>query len=223
VEEHSNVEVDGKRIVPEDEEIFLAVNKPVGIVCTTTDRYRHREQNIVDLVHYPKRVYPIGRLDKDSEGLILMTNRGEIVDRILRGSNGHEKEYMVSVEKPVTEEFLQSLRTGIPMMDTVTRPCTAEKISNHQFRIVLTQGLNRQIRRMCDYCGYHVRTLKRVRIMNISLGDLKTGTYRRLTEAEVRGLKELCHESGRMEQTNGINNRRSSRKSSVITERDCVS
>ncbi len=190
--DQQEVTVDGKPVVQEEEFILLAVNKPVGVVCTTTSRFQ--EETIVDLVHYPKRVYPIGRLDKSSEGLILMTNQGEIVNQILKGSNYHEKEYIVSVYKPLTEEFLNQMRNGIPILDTVTRPCIVEPIGEKRFRIVLTQGLNRQIRRMCEYCGYRVRRLKRVRIMNIQLGNLKLGEYRQVSKKEWEVLKKMLEE-----------------------------
>lgn len=184
--------VNGETVVREEEFILLAVNKPIGVVCTTTSRFK--EENIVDLIHYPKRIYPIGRLDKNSEGLILMTNKGEIVNQILKGSNYHEKEYIVSVNKPVTEDFLNQMRSGIPILDTVTRRCIAEQIGERRFRIVLTQGLNRQIRRMCEYCGYRVQKLKRVRVMNIQLGNLKSGEYREVSKKELETLKRMLAE-----------------------------
>lgn len=184
--------VNGMPVVREEEFILLAVNKPIGVVCTTA--VREKEENIVDLIHYPKRVYPIGRLDKSSEGLILMTNKGEIVNQILKGSNYHEKEYVVSVNKPITEEFLETMRSGVPILDTVTRPCTVKQIGEKRFTIILTQGLNRQIRRMCEYCGYRVQKLKRVRVMNIQLGNLKSGEYRRVSKKEWNVLKERLAE-----------------------------
>ena len=162
------------------------------MVCTTTSRFQ--EETIVDLVHYPKRIYPIGRLDKSSEGLILMTNQGEIVNQILKGSHYHEKEYMVSVNKPLTEEFLKQMREGVPILDTVTRPCKIEQTDKKRFRIILTQGLNRQIRRMCEYCGYRVQKLKRVRVMNIQLGNLKSGEYRQVSKEEWKVLKRMLEE-----------------------------
>ncbi len=178
--------VDGRVVGYEKEKIILAVNKPAGVVCTTTDRFK--EQNIVDFIHYPKRIYPVGRLDKNSEGLILMTNQGEIVNKILKASNYHEKEYVVTVNKPVTPEFLAAMQKGVPILDTVTRPCKIKKEGKRTFRIILTQGLNRQIRRMCEYLGYRVEKLSRVRIMNICLGELPVGAYRVLTEEEIREL-----------------------------------
>lgn len=183
------VVVNGTPVVREEEFILLAVNKPIGVVCTTASGFR--EETIVDLVHFPKRVYPIGRLDKNSEGLILMTNQGEIVNQILKGSNYHEKEYIVSVNKPITEEFLDKMRSGVPVLDTITRPCIVEQIGEKRFSIILTQGLNRQIRRMCEFCGYRVQKLKRVRVMNIQLGNLKSGEYRQVSEKEWEKLKEL--------------------------------
>ena len=184
------VEVSGKK---KERKILLAVNKPRGIVCTTSDK--DRAENIVDFLHYPVRIYPIGRLDKDSSGLILMTNDGEIVNKILRGSNYHEKEYMVRVNQPLTGEFLDRMRSGVEILDTVTRPCKVEKTGGYTFRITLTQGLNRQIRRMCDALGYRVVSLKRVRIMNIRLGDLASGAYREITGEEKKELERLLGES----------------------------
>lgn len=181
--------LDGISIKPGDEKVLLAVNKPAGVVCTTTDRFG--EETIVGLVDYPVRIYPIGRLDKNSEGLILMTNQGELVNQILKGSHGHEKEYVVKVNKPVTPEFLEQMANGVPVLDTVTKKCGVIQEGKQSFRIILTQGLNRQIRRMCEYCGYRVEKLKRVRIMNIRLGDLAPGKYRPLTQEERKGLHDL--------------------------------
>lgn len=181
----------GKRVVHEEKPVLLAVNKPKGIVCTAANS-RVEKDNIVDFIKYPQRIYPVGRLDKDSEGLILMTNQGDIVNKILRGSNDHEKEYLVQVNKPVTAQFLEAMAAGVPILDTVTKPCRIEPLGKREFRIILTQGLNRQIRRMCEYLGYRVTDLKRVRIMNIKLGNLKSGEYRELTGEEQEGLlKEL--------------------------------
>ena len=185
--------VNGELVQPQQEMVILAVYKPEGIVCTTAE---HKgEHNIVNLVNYPKRVYPIGRLDKASEGLILMTNYGEIADKILRGSNYHEKEYLVTINKPVTLEFLNAMRSGVPILDTVTRPCTVKKVSHDTFRIVLTQGLNRQIRRMCAACGYQVRRLVRTRVMNIRLDGLKKGEYRRIEGEERKEFLKLLEHS----------------------------
>ena len=177
--------LDGKEIMVNRKRIVLAVNKPQGIVCTTEKR---EKDNIVDFIGYPERIYPMGRLDKDSEGLILMTNDGELMDQILRARNYHEKEYIVRVNRPVTMDFLKQMRQGVPILDTVTRPCQVEKIGPYMFKIILTQGLNRQIRRMCEALDYRVRWLKRVRIMNINLGQLPTGEYR---EVKGRELQEL--------------------------------
>lgn len=169
--------------------VLLVVNKPRGIVCTTSDK--DRAVNIVEFLHYPTRLYPVGRLDKDSEGLLFMTNQGDLVNKIMRSSNAHEKEYTVTVDKPLTQAFLTAMAAGVPILDTVTRPCVIKATGKREFTIVLTQGLNRQIRRMCEKSGYQVRTLKRVRIMNIRLGNLKTGDCRRVTPAEYAQLKEM--------------------------------
>lgn len=184
--------VDGKPVKGGDKPVILAVNKPVGIVCTTT---KVEKDNIVDFINYKTRVYPIGRLDKSSEGLILMTNMGEMVNKIMRAGNYHEKEYIVSVNQDITDDFLTQMSTGVPILDTVTRPCKVEKLGRRKFRIILTQGLNRQIRRMCEYLGYRVVYLKRVRIMNIKLGDIKSGEYRELTPKEMAELMRLTKDS----------------------------
>lgn len=183
-----SIEIDGKPIKKEEEKVLLAFNKPKGIVCTTSKKDK---DNIIDFIDYGKRIYPIGRLDKDSEGLILLTNQGELVDKILRGSNYHEKEYVVTVNKKITPEFLRAMGSGVPILDTVTRPCDIEQIDATTFRIILTQGLNRQIRRMCEYFDYRVVDLKRVRVMNIRLGRLKSGTYRRIVGTELEELLKL--------------------------------
>lgn len=174
--------------------IVLAVNKPKGIVCTTS---RVEKDNIVDFVGYPERIYPVGRLDKESEGLILMTNDGELMDEILRARNHHEKEYEVRVNRPLTDRFLKEMAGGVPILDTVTRPCRVRKTGAYSFRIILTQGLNRQIRRMCEALGYRVRGLRRIRVMNIRLGDLPPGSWRELTEEELCELNRLTGRSGR--------------------------
>ncbi|MCR5785623.1 MAG: pseudouridine synthase [Eubacterium sp.] len=183
------VKADGKLLTKEEEKILLAFNKPKGIVCTS-GRYK---DNIIDYVNYPKRIYPVGRLDKDSSGLIFLTNQGELVNKLLRASNYHEKEYVVTVNKDITREFLDGMANGVPILDTVTRKCRVKAISKRTFSIVLTQGLNRQIRRMCEYFDYRVRELKRVRIMNVELGNLEEGKYRELSEKEtallLKGLK----------------------------------
>ena len=171
-----------------DEMVLLAVNKPVGIVCTEEKREKN---NIIDFLKYPTRITYIGRLDKDSEGLILMTNNGDIINKMMRAGNEHEKEYKVTVDKPITDEFIQKMGNGVPILDTVTRKCKVEKIGKYTFRIILTQGLNRQIRRMCEYLGYKVTRLQRLRVMNIKLGDLKPGAYRHVSEEEIKELYEL--------------------------------
>jgi len=186
---------DGKVVGGKEESVFLIVNKPKGVVCTTSDK--DHAPNIVDFINYPKRVYPVGRLDKDSEGLLLMTNEGDIVNKILRGGNDHEKEYAVAVNKPVTEEFLKQMRAGVYIedLDVTTKPCRAWQTGSHTFHIVLTQGLNRQIRRMCRALDYHVMNLKRLRIMNIKLGHLERGQYRELFPDEVESLRKMLEGS----------------------------
>jgi len=172
--------------------VYLAFNKPIGIVCTTNTRVE--KNNIIDFINYPKRIFPIGRLDKPSEGLILLTDDGDIVNKILRASNKHEKEYMVTVNKPISQTFIERMSNGIPILDTITRKCKVEKISSNRFKIVLTQGLNRQIRRMCEYLNYDVIALKRVRIMNLKL-DIPVGDYRELTKDEMKELNSLIEGS----------------------------
>ena len=187
------IEIDGILIEDHQEQnVYLAFNKPVGIVCTNDTRVE--KDNIIDYINYPTRIFPIGRLDKPSEGLILLTNDGDIVNKILRARNNHEKEYIVTVNKPVTTEFVEKMANGIPILDTVTRKCFVEQIHKKQFRIVLTQGLNRQIRRMCEYLDYRVVKLKRTRIMNIEL-NLGVGKYRDLTKKELNELNSLLSDS----------------------------
>ena len=191
------VRVDGKLVREKTgKHVYLAFNKPVGIECTTNPDVRN---NIVDYINYPKRIFPIGRLDKASEGLIFMTDDGDIVNKILRARNNHEKEYIVTVDKPITDRFIQHMGNGVPILDTVTRKCKVEQISKYIFRIVLTQGLNRQIRRMCEYLGYEVTALKRIRIINISL-DIPVGRYRELTPAEIKDLNKLIEPSSKTEE-----------------------
>lgn len=182
------VKVCGKTVSRGDELVLIALNKPRGIVCTT-DR-RREKNNIVDYMKYPVRIYPVGRLDKDSEGLILLTNDGSIVNHILKARTFHEKEYIVTVDKALTDNFLKDMAGGVSLEETVTRPCKVKKISDHTFSIILTQGLNRQIRRMCAALGYKVVRLKRIRIMNIRLGSLKTGRWRHVTAEEIEELKK---------------------------------
>jgi 23S rRNA pseudouridine2604 synthase len=195
IKENDVVRVDGKKIVRKQETpVYIAFNKPVGIVCTT-DR-RVEKDNIIDYIGYPKRIFPIGRLDKASQGLILLTNDGDIVNKILRAKNNHEKEYIVHVNKPITDDFINRMSNGIPILDTISRKCKVEKIAAYRFKITLTQGLNRQIRRMCEYLDYRVVVLKRIRIMNIDL-DLEIGHYRDLTEKELKQLNDLLKESSK--------------------------
>lgn len=187
------VAVDGKPVsLTEDKKVYLAFNKPVGIVCTTDTGVE--KDNIIDFINYPTRIFPIGRLDKASEGLIFLTDDGDIVNKILRARNNHEKEYLVTVNKPITSTFIERMGMGIPILDTVTKKCEVEKLGNFDFRIVLTQGLNRQIRRMCEYLGYEVTRLKRTRIMNVKL-DIPTGEWRDLTPQEVRTINEMVSDS----------------------------
>ena len=188
VEPGMKVKVDGETVgtaedVSSRKTVLIAVNKPRGVVCTTSDK--DRAPNIVEMVEYPERIYPIGRLDKDSEGLMLMTNQGDLVDQILRGSNGHEKEYLVRVDKALTEKFVEHMRRG------VHRPCKVVINDKTSFYITLTQGLNRQIRRMCEALDYHVISLKRIRVMNIRLGNLKTGTWRNVSPEELKTLRSM--------------------------------
>ena len=184
----------GRCVSQEEERILLAFHKPAGIVCTAEKREKN---NVIDYIHYPKRIYPVGRLDKDSEGLLLLTNQGDLVNKIMRAGNMHEKEYLVTVNKPVTESFLRGMAGGVPLVElnATTRRCFVERIGKREFRIILTQGLNRQIRRMCEYFGYRVEKLVRVRIMNIELGSLKSGTYRNVTEEEYHDLLRLTADS----------------------------
>ncbi len=182
----------GKPVKREKEFILIALNKPVGIECTSD---RNNPDNIIDFVNYPKRIYTIGRLDKNSEGLILMTNDGDIVNKISKSSNVHEKEYVVRVNKPITGEFVKNMQDGVKILDRVTRPCKVYQENKDTFRIILTQGLNRQIRRMCEALGYRVLELKRIRVMNIRLGRLKTGTYRNVTKKEREELLDMIKDS----------------------------
>ncbi|MDX1470165.1 MAG: 23S rRNA pseudouridine(2604) synthase RluF [Flavobacteriaceae bacterium] len=193
ISDNDTVRVDGKVIENKNtKSVYLAFNKPVGIVCTTDTRVE--KDNIIDYINYPTRIFPIGRLDKDSEGLILLTDDGDIVNKILRASNNHEKEYLVTVDKPISQTFIKRMGQGVPILDTVTKKCEVQQISSKTFRIILTQGLNRQIRRMCEYFNYEVESLKRIRIMNINL-DISTGKYRNLTDNELRELDTLLENS----------------------------
>ena len=182
------VKVGKKTVSKQDEMIVLAVNEPKGIVCAEDQRER---DSIVRFLNYPVRVTYAGRLDKDSRGLLLMTNNGDIINQMMRAANRHEKEYKVTVDKEITEQFIKKMSEGVPILDTVTRPCTVKKIGKYTFSIILTQGLNRQIRRMCAAFGYEVKDLVRIRIMNIRLGSLKEGAYRKLTDEELEELYEM--------------------------------
>ncbi|MGA1582293.1 MAG: 23S rRNA pseudouridine(2604) synthase RluF [Saprospiraceae bacterium] len=190
------IRVDGKQITLKNQKrVIIAFHKPVGIVCTTDTRVE--KDNIIDYINHPERIFPIGRLDKPSEGLILLTNDGDIVNKILRARNYHEKEYLVTVNRPIDKKFVRRMSQGVPILGTVTRKCVVQKIGDCRFKIVLTQGLNRQIRRMCEYLGYKVTTLKRVRIMNIKL-DMPVGAWRDLTPAELHELNQLLTDSSKI-------------------------
>ena len=184
----------GNEVTKEQEMILIAFNKPVGIVCTAEKREKN---NVIDYINFPKRIYPIGRLDKDSKGLLLLTNNGDIVNKMMRAGNMHEKEYIVTVNKPISDSFIRGLAGGVPLVElgVTTRKCHVKKLSNKTFKIILTQGYNRQIRRMCEYFGYRVVELERVRIMNITLGDLKEGEYRDITAQEYGQLKKIISNS----------------------------
>jgi len=177
--------VDGQSLTGDGEKVYLLLNKPVGIVCTVDPR---EPMNVVDYLNYPIRIFPVGRLDKDSHGLLLLTSDGEIVNRLLRAAGGHEKEYEVEVDRPVTREFLEGMMKGVPILDTVTLPCKIRRTGDRSFNIIIVQGLNRQIRRMCEYFGYNVKSLRRIRIMNLKLGNLKPGQWREVTKAEFDEL-----------------------------------
>lgn len=191
------VKLDGKLLTKKDDKVYIALNKPVGIICTTEKKIKN---NIVDFVNYPKRIFHIGRLDKDSEGLIFLTNDGDIVNKILRAGNNHEKEYIVTVDKCITNSFLKEMSSGVSILNTVTKPCKVYKEGSHIFRIILTQGLNRQIRRMCESLGYNVLKLKRIRIMNVTLKDIPIGKWRYLTSNELKTINKLTSTSIKTEE-----------------------
>ena len=188
------VKIDGNPLRSKPKTLYIALNKPVGIVCTTDTRYE--KNNIIDYINYPTRIFPIGRLDKPSEGLIFLTNDGDIVNKILRAQNNHEKEYLVTVDKSVTSKFIDKMSNGVPILDTITQNCKVERIGKKSFKIILTEGLNRQIRRMCEYLGYEVIKLKRVRIMNIKL-DIPIGSYRDFSKEELDTLNKLVEHSSK--------------------------
>ena len=189
VTDGSAVTVDGEPIKREETSVLLIFNKPRGLVCTSAEE---EKDNVISYINYPKRITYVGRLDKDSEGLLLLTNKGELVDGLMRSRHGHEKEYIVTVDKPVNERFVNSMASGVPILDTVTRPCVVERIGKYRFRIVITQGLNLQIRRMCEHFGYNVTRLIRIRVGPIILGDLEPGKYRAATRDEKRAVFRLA-------------------------------
>tara|TARA_R110002126_G_scaffold38993_18_gene116043 strand:- start:114 stop:866 length:753 start_codon:yes stop_codon:yes gene_type:complete len=192
VSSSDEVTVDGKPLQEKPARIYLAYHKPVGITCTTE---RHVKGNIIDAIGYPQRIFPIGRLDKPSEGLIFLTNDGDIVNKVLRAGNAHEKEYSVTVNKPISASFIERMAKGVPILDTVTLPCTVTQVSRNTFKIILTQGLNRQIRRMAEYLGYEVVKLKRTRIMHIRLAELRAGQWRLLDKFELAQMEQLLQSS----------------------------
>jgi 23S rRNA pseudouridine2604 synthase len=191
------VKLGGKPLKPKDQPVYLAFNKPAGIVCTTDKK---EKDNIVDFINYPRRIFPVGRLDKESEGLIFLTSDGDIVNKILRAGNNHEKEYVVTVDKPITEGFVDSMSKGVKILGTVTKKCKAAQLSKYVFRIILTEGMNRQIRRMCEVFGYEVVKLRRVRIMNVTLGSLPEGRWRHLTPSELKTINMLISNSVKTEE-----------------------
>jgi 23S rRNA pseudouridine2604 synthase len=195
VQPGQTVRLRGEPILKDDDLVYIALNKPTGITCTTDP---DRRDNIIAYLGYPKRIFPVGRLDRDSEGLIFMTNDGAIVNKILRAGNRHEKEYRVTVDHPITDDFVRRMADGVPILDTITRPCRIIPENVRTFRIILTQGLNRQIRRMCEACGYTVTRLIRIRIMNVSLGTLKRGQWRYLTFKELSELRRLTANSSQV-------------------------
>ncbi|RZF90618.1 23S rRNA pseudouridine(2604) synthase RluF [Pseudoalteromonas sp. CO302Y] len=211
VSESDDVLIDGKALKAKPKLVYIAYNKPVGITCTTE---RKIQSNIVKAVNYPERIFPIGRLDRPSEGLIFLTNEGDIVNKILRAGNNHEKEYVVTVDKPLNRQFVNKMANGIPILDTVTKKCKVTQTGPQQFTIVLTQGLNRQIRRMCEYLGYEVVTLKRTRIMNVTLKGLKVGQWRHLTEQEMAEINNSIANSGKTEERSIDENKQQTKPSS---------
>ncbi len=191
------VKINNKIIKPKKKQVYIAFNKPVGITCTTE---RHIKGNIIDYINYPERIFHIGRLDKPSQGLIFLTNDGDIVNKILRAGNNHEKEYIVTVDKPITNDFIHKMSSGVPILDTITKKCEVKKESKYVFRIILTQGLNRQIRRMCQYLGYNVTKLERIRIMNVTLDNIPIGNWRYLTKEEMNTINQLVESSVKTEE-----------------------
>ena len=201
--------IDKKSLKTKPRTLYLAFNKPVGIVCTTDER---EKKNIIRFINHPERLFPIGRLDKPSQGLIFLTNDGDIVNKILRAGNNHEKEYQVTVDKPITKEFIQKMERGVPILDTVTQPCPVTQLKENQFKIILTQGLNRQIRRMCEYLGYNVTRLKRTRIMHVRLSKIPPGKWRELTPYEIKKMKQLIGDSSKTEEASVVPDKKSKEK-----------
>ena len=199
------VRIDGRLLQPRPKTLYIAFNKPIGIVCTTDTKERN---NIIKYINHPERLFPIGRLDKPSEGLIFLTNDGDIVNKILRAGNNHEKEYIVTVNKKITDIFIQKMSIGIPILGTITKKCYVEKISNYIFKIVLTQGLNRQIRRMCEYLSYEVTKLKRTRIMTVNLSKLEIGNWRELTQNEMQQINNMIATSSKTEEASKDNSKK---------------
>ncbi|WP_298836504.1 23S rRNA pseudouridine(2604) synthase RluF [Clostridium sp.] len=196
VSNDDDIKINGNELKNKEDHIYLAFNKPIGITCTTEHKING---NIIDFINYPKRIFPIGRLDKASQGLIFLTNDGDIVNKILRSGNSHEKEYIVTVDKPISPDFIKNMANGIPVLDTITKKCLVRKQSKYVFKIILTQGLNRQIRRMCEYLGYCVMRLERLRIMNVSIDNLPTGRWRYLSKSELMGINNLISDSVKTE------------------------
>jgi 23S rRNA pseudouridine2604 synthase len=211
IDDDDFVEVNGQAIKPKTkkEQVYLAFNKPEGITCTTQENIKG---NIVSYINYDEKIFPIGRLDKFSQGLIFMTNDGDIVNKILRAGNAHEKEYIVGVDRPVTDEFVRKMSKGVPILDTVTHKCKVSKLSKTTFKIILTQGLNRQIRRMCEYLGYHVTGLQRTRIMNVELGRLKPGGWRRLNPVEMEQINKMIESSSKTQEASKDQNKGQQRR-----------
>ncbi|MGB1242773.1 MAG: 23S rRNA pseudouridine(2604) synthase RluF [Chitinophagales bacterium] len=199
------VQIDGETVRPKKKILYIAFNKPVGVVCTTEQKERN---NIIDYINHSQRLFPIGRLDKPSQGLIFLTNDGDIVNKILRSGNNHEKEYIVVVKQVITPEFILKMRQGVPLDDVITKKCKVTKINEFTFKIILTQGLNRQIRRMCQYLGYNVTKLKRTRIMNVTVGSLKLGQWRDLTSAEMQEINQMISHSSKTEEASVSGSRR---------------
>ena len=209
VVEGDDVRIDGKPLRPKPKTRYIALNKPIGIVCTTDSKER---KNIVKYINYPERLFPVGRLDKPSQGLIFLTNDGDIVNKILRAGNNHQKEYLVTVDSLITEDFIKKMSHGIPILGTITKKCYVHKINEFTFKMVLTQGLNRQIRRMCEFLNYEVTKLNRTRIMNVQLGNLKIGTYREISKGEMKLINTMVSESSKTEEASIDSHKKFGRK-----------